>query len=117
MEQGGFRRIQVFRLLIGQNAPAERYDLAPAVEDRENDPAREAVVGGATVFRPNQHPGLDRQVFRDRLFLKMRFQSGAAVRSKAEAEALDGLRAQTTPVQIVEPGFTAAGAQLGFEEF
>jgi hypothetical protein len=112
VEDRRLRRVEIFRpRLFGQRPSAKRHQPPARIMDGEHDAVAETVIGRAIV-RLDQQAAFDeiahRRPRRDQLVL----QPGAAVRGKADAEALAVLAVETAAFQIAPRRF-APGAEQG----
>ena len=89
VEQRGFRRVEVFRRILGiDHASAERDDASASVVDREHQPVAELVVDVAAVLLRKQ-TGAFEQLHAPRIGAERVAQRGKPVRRIADAEAFD----------------------------
>ena len=101
---GGFRAVEVFRLAVAQDAPAEADHPAAAVADREDDPVEEQLADPPAVLAAAQQPGFGQQVRLDAVALQLGDQPAAPVARPAEAEPADGCLGQAAAAQVVQRG-------------
>ncbi|MPM55420.1 hypothetical protein SDC9_102217 [bioreactor metagenome] len=98
-EKRGFRRVQVFRFALVDDAAAEGDDVALGVDDGDHQAVAEAVVTAAGVIvddQAGQLQGVAVVIGEDRL------QVLPAVRGVADAEAGGGLAGQAAALAVVD---------------
>ncbi len=116
VKQRRFRRIEIFRLLLLAERPAAKGDdLAARIGDRKHQPVAEPVIADGDVVARNQHAG-GRHVVRGEAFCReMLLELVAALRSIAEAEAVNVRRGEAAPFEI-GARIAAGGAAQGILE-
>ncbi len=109
VKQGRIGRVQIFGLARAEDAPPECDDAPARIADRDHDPAAEPVVRGLIVDL-DQQPRLDQQFFVQ--MAERRFDAGAAVGRKADAEARDGFGGEAPVPEIGARLFARGAAEL-----
>ncbi len=97
------RRIQILRLSVAEGAAAECDRPAADVRDREHDPVTKGVVVPRSVVGPFGQAARPHALERRALLPQMADQGLSVRRGITEPEALDRLREDSSPLDIL-PG-------------
>ena len=100
VEDGRFRRVEVFRLVIAQHPAAKGDDAAPLVADGKDHPIAEAIVDSPR-FILHQHPGLFQQGFLLLVGGQLFEQVIPARRCEPEVEPLGNFPGESALLEIV----------------
>ncbi len=102
VEQFGFRRIQVFRVVIGVHGATAKGNAAPAcVADREHDAIAKRVIGLAALAAGLGQTGTMDQVFFNPLGAQLVPQPLPGIGGKADLPPVQLCILQATPGQII----------------
>ena len=118
VKQRAFGTVQIFGPVVGVHGPAAEADDPPArVQNGEDQPVAEPVIGLAAAVRRDQQPGLD-QFGRPRPALDQGlFQPLAVIGRIAQAEPLPLILGQAALLKIFARRLARRAAQIGGEPF
>ena len=105
VEHRGFRRVQVFGLVVAQYAAAEGDDPAAAVADGEHDAVAEAVIAPAVFGVLDQQAGVDHGFLLQGVGAQMLEQVVPAGRCEAQAEVAGDDAGQPASLEVFHRGF------------
>ena len=112
VEQFGFRRVEVFRVVVRVHRPAAKGDTTPArVTDREHDPVAEHVIGLLALGRGARKARAQDQVLGDALLAQMVPKPLPAVGRKADLEPVQRSLGQLAARKIVARGGPCPGLE------
>ena len=101
MKDRGFRRVQVFRLVVAEYPATESDDAAAGIADREHHAIAEAVIAFAGFGVLDQQAGVDHGLLLQSVAAQMFEQVVPARRREAETEVPGDLAGQSAALEII----------------